>query len=374
MPSDPQSPTRPPTSAVPAPTISTPDFPANRRAVIVLVATAVIVLSQLYAAIPLRSPVAASLGGEAAFALSTSFSLTYAIGFLMWGPISDRFGRRRIIALALGALALATGLCAIAPSVSAMAALRALQGLAASGFAPVALAYLSEAVAPSRRAGAIGAMSAAFLVAGILGQVLASVIALRADWRWFFILCSLLLAAAFAWVLVRLPDAPHRAAATSLLTQFKTLGRLFVRPTIVLLSLAHLTLLLSFVALYTGIARHAESLAVPDSAVLLIRLAALPVMLLSLAVGPVIRRAGAIGAARLGFSLAAIGMLGEALLSPTLPGLVAASIVHVAGVALAVPAMIGLYGHYSAPHRGQPPPGGPGPQAGPPGRRAAPPD
>ena len=45
-------------------------------------------------------------------------------------------------------------------------------------------------------------------------------------------------------------------------------------------------------------------------------------------------------------------MLGEALLAESLAGLVACSVVYVAGVALAAPAMISLYGQVSAPNRG----------------------
>ena len=51
------------------------------------------------------------------------------------------------MALALGTLTVSTVCCALAPSLPVLAALRAIQGLSASGFAPVALAYLSEALA-----------------------------------------------------------------------------------------------------------------------------------------------------------------------------------------------------------------------------------
>lgn len=55
--------------------------------------------------------------------------------------------------------------------------------------------------------------------------------------------------------------------------------------------------------------------------------------------------------AQLGFGLAALGMLGEAVLSSTLIGLVLMSVVYVAGVALAIPSMISLYGETAAPNR-----------------------
>ena len=331
-----------------------PTYPADSGATAALVVTALLVLTQLYAAIPRLTPISTGLHGSATVALSTAFSLTYAAGFLIWGPVSDHYGRRRTMALALGTLTISTACCALAPSLPALAALRAIQGLSASGFAPVALAYLSEALAPSRRAGAIGAMSTSFLVAGIFGQVLASLVALHLGWRWFFPLCGGLLAVALAAVLAVVHDAASTSgpSGSSLRGQFASLGRLALRPAVVALSLAHVTLLMVFVAMYTGIGGHLESQGMRPSTIVLIRLAALPVMFLSLVAGRIAVRWSWAQTARLGFGVSALGMLGEALLAQSLAGLVAGSIVYVAGVALAVPAMISLYGQVSAPNRG----------------------
>ena len=324
-------------------------YPAGSGATAALVVTALLVLTQLYAAIPLLTPISTDLHGNATAALSTAFSLTYAAGFLIWGPVSDHYGRRRTMALALGT---STVCCALAPSLPVLAALRAIQGLSASGFAPVALAYLSEALAPPRRAGAIGAMSTSFLVAGIFGQVLASLVALHLGWRWFFPLCGGLLAVTLAVVLAVVHDAASSPSGSSLRGQFASLGRLAVRPAVLALSLAHVTLLMVFVAMYTGIGGHLESLGMRPSTIILIRLAALPVMFLSLVAGRLAARWPWAQIARLGFGVSALGMLGEALLAQSLVGLVAGSIVYVAGVALAAPAMISLYGLVSAPNRG----------------------
>ena len=333
---------------------ASPAYPAGSSATATLVVTALLVLTQLYAAIPLLAPISADLHGNATVALSTAFSLTYAAGFLIWGPVSDHYGRRRTMALALGILTVSTGCCALAPSLPALAALRTVQGLSASGFAPVALAYLSEALAPHRRAGAIGAMSTSFLVAGIVGQVLASLVALHLGWRWFFPLCGGLLAVALAAVLAVVHDAAHASgpSGSSLRGQFASLGRLALRPAVLALSLAHVTLLMVFVAMYTGIGGHLESLGMRPSTIILIRLAALPAMFLSLGAGRFAARRSWAQIARLGFGVSALGMLGEALLAGSLVGLVACSVVYVAGVALAAPAMISLYGQVSAPNRG----------------------
>ncbi len=81
---------------------ASPVYPAGSGATAALVVTALLVLTQLYAAIPLLTPISTDLHGNATVALSTAFSLTYAAGFLIWGPVSDHYGRRRTMALALG--------------------------------------------------------------------------------------------------------------------------------------------------------------------------------------------------------------------------------------------------------------------------------
>ena len=101
--------------------------PAHGMSVSVLVVAALFVLTQLYAAIPLLGPVGATMGGDATFALSTSFSAPYAVGFLVWWPVSDRYGRKRMMVVSIGVLAAAILLCATVSSSSMLSVLRALQ-------------------------------------------------------------------------------------------------------------------------------------------------------------------------------------------------------------------------------------------------------
>ena len=117
------------------------EYPATRTAVAILVSTALFVLAQLYASIPLLAPVSSAFRANATFALSLCFSLAYAVGFLIWGPVSDRYGRKKVVVLSLSVLTLATFGCAFAPTLGMLAILRACQGMAAAGFAPVAQSY-----------------------------------------------------------------------------------------------------------------------------------------------------------------------------------------------------------------------------------------
>src|SRR5215204_1609225 len=70
-------------------------YPGSRPVVVALVVTALFVLTQLYASIPLLGPLATTFGADATFALSTAFSVTYAVGFLIWGPSRIDTGGRR---------------------------------------------------------------------------------------------------------------------------------------------------------------------------------------------------------------------------------------------------------------------------------------
>lgn len=329
------------------------EFPAGLGTVTVLVITALAVLSQLYAAIPLLTPVGEALSGSATFALSTGYGLCYAVGFLLWGPVADRYGHRQVMLIGLCLLVFTTLACGFATSLPALALARGAQGFVAASFPPVALAYLSEAVTPRHRATAIGAMSTAFLVAGITGQIGAQAITQQFGWPWVFLGSTCLLticALAVAW-LTR--EHHHTRVAGGPGEQFLTIARLLVRSDVLCLCGAHLTLLLSFVAMYTGLSLHLTGSGHDPGVLFLIRLAGLPGMFAALAAGPLGRLLGGdAGLARAGFLIAAAGLITEALAPGSLLGLGATSLLFVIGIALAVPAMINLFGQAAAPRRG----------------------
>ena len=329
------------------------EFPAGLGTVTVLVITALAVLSELYAAILLLAPVGEALGGSATFALSTGYGLCYAVGFLLWGPVADRYGHRRVMLIGLCLLVFTTLACGFATSLPALALARGAQGFVAASFPPVALAYLSEAVTPRHRATAIGAMSTAFLVAGITGQIGAQAITQQFGWPWVFLGSTCLLticALAVAW-LTR--EHHHTRVAGGPGEQFLTIARLLVRSDVLCLCGAHLTLLLSFVAMYTGLSLHLTGSGHDPGVLFLIRLAGLPGMFAALAAGPLGRLLGGdAGLARAGFLIAAAGLITEALTPGTLLGLGATSLLFVIGIALAVPAMINLFGQAATPRRG----------------------
>ncbi|HJU97998.1 MAG TPA: MFS transporter [Jiangellaceae bacterium] len=312
----------------------------------VLVSCALLVLMQLYLAIPLAPVVGEALGGDGApAALVTAYSLAYALGFLIFGPLSDRYGRKAILVPGMAALAIATAALAAASSLPVMALLRGAQGLLAASFAAAALAYVGEALPPRWRSVGIGAVSTAFLVAGIVGQVYAQALALTLGWRWVFALAAPAFALATVALATVLVEPARSGPPASLAQKYRELGALAVRRELLLPYAACCTVLLSFVAMYAALGPLLETqFGLDESNVLLVRLAGLPAMAMAPFAGWLVGRLGAPPVAVAGFVLAAAGLAAQAVTVFALWTLVIASVVFVAGIATIVPSVIALVG------------------------------
>ena len=315
----------------------------------VLISCALLVLAQLYLAITLAPVIREMLGGSAeaaAAAVGTTYALAYGLGFLIFGPLSDRYGRKPILVPGMAMLALATAGLAVASSLPMVAVLRSVQGFLAASFSTVALAYVGEALPPRWRPTGIGAMSTAFLSAGILGQVYAQAVADALSWRWVFGLAApafVIGAIAIATVLL---EPPRRGDPVSLAEKFKQLAAMAVRRELTLINAAAFPVILTFVAMYAALGPILQTrFGLDDTSVLYVRLAGLPAMLLAPLAGWLVGRLGGTRVAVFGYLLAAMGLAAEAISTAALWLLVTASVVFVLGIATIVPSVIGMVGN-----------------------------
>jgi MFS transporter, YNFM family, putative membrane transport protein len=314
----------------------------------VLVSSALLVLSQLYLAITVAPVIGNALGGNtsaAPAALGTTYALAYGLGFLIFGPLSDRYGRKPVMVPGMAALAVVTAGLSLGSSLPVIAVLRAVQGLVAASFTTVALAYVGEALPPRWRSTGIGAMSTAMLSAGIIGQVYAQAVVDALSWRWVFGLAApafMIATIAMATILVEPSGTPDPA---SLGQKYRSLLSLAAKRELFLVNAASFPVIMSFVGMYAALGPLLqEQFRLDDTSVLLVRLAGLPAILLAPVAGWLARHYGATRVAVVGFLLGAGGLVAEAIAASALWALVTASVIFVLGIATIVPAVIGLVG------------------------------
>ncbi|WP_218109151.1 MFS transporter [Streptomyces agglomeratus] len=329
-----------------------------RRTVPALCAVGVLMVGQLYTVLPVLGLLAESWSTTATAAgwTTTAFGFGYAAGFLFWGPLSDRFGRRKLIVLGLFLTALTTAAVAAAPNLAVGCTIRVVQGLSAATFAPPAFAYIAERIEPARRVAAMTWLTSSFLSAGVLGQVYAQSVSDGAGWRTVFLTCAAAMVGG-ALLLRGVLDEDTASATPSALDAYRAMGRLLTKPSLVLLLLSTATLLCGFVAVYTGlqVAGPARLTGDPD-AMLLLRAGSLPAMVLVPLVTPFLVRLPAVrrvvGALLLAATVSAAsatlargGDLGVVLLGALL-------FVFVFAIAVTAPALVEAIGAQAGPARG----------------------
>lgn len=117
-----------------------------------------------------------------------AYTLTLASLILLAGSLADRFGRRRVFVIGITWFAVASLLCAVAPSVNALIFARALQGIGGALLTPGSLAIIQASFAPGDRARAVGAWSGLVGVSAALGPILGGYLVEQASWRWIFLI------------------------------------------------------------------------------------------------------------------------------------------------------------------------------------------
>ena len=136
----------------------------------------------------------------------TAYALTLAGLLLVGGALGDRYGRRRIFVIGVIGFAVASLLCAIAPTADFLVVSRALQGVGGALLTPGSLAILQASFAPDHRARAIGAWSGLGGVATAIGPFLGGWLIEVASWRLIF---SINLPLALAVVLIAVRYVPE---------------------------------------------------------------------------------------------------------------------------------------------------------------------
>jgi YNFM family putative membrane transporter len=134
--------------------------------------------------------------------------LALAVGGWFWGPLSDRYGRKRSLMLASSLLVIPSLGAAAAPSFGWLVVCRALQGACMPGLLTVGVPYVAEVFSPAMGGRAMGYYTVALVAGGLLGRVGVGLVTAAAGWRLALALVALLPLAGVLVMRRRLPEAP----------------------------------------------------------------------------------------------------------------------------------------------------------------------
>jgi MFS transporter, DHA1 family, multidrug resistance protein len=229
-------------SASPPP--AEPTAPTGRRYVqLVLVLGALIAMGPLTVDmyLPALPELADDLGATdtgVQFTL-TGMLLGLACGQLVIGPVSDALGRRRPLLVGVALHALTSLLCAVAPDVVSLSAVRVLQGFAGAAISVNAMAVVRDLFVGIAAARLLSRLMLVIGVAPVLAPSLGGLILQHTSWRGIFVVlavCALLLVVVAAFGLKETLPPRRRRSARPVAT-LRTYRSLLRDPTFVALVL-----------------------------------------------------------------------------------------------------------------------------------------
>jgi len=144
------------------------------------------------------------------------FFVSYCIFLLFYGPLSDRFGRRKPLLWGIGFYILSSLLCASSTQVTGMIIFRALQGAGAASASTLALAISKDVYEGHERARILAYIGVIMALAPMLAPVLGGWIMTGFSWPWIFITQAAI--GAVAWVnVLRMPETLQTVAVSGFL-------------------------------------------------------------------------------------------------------------------------------------------------------------
>ena len=183
-----------------------------------------------FAIAPMLLTIAASLGASLTEVAATAslYYLLYGLMQPVWGMLSDRLGRVRVMRLTLFGAAVAGVLSSLAPNLTVLIIARALAGGLFAAVIPASLVYIGDTVGMGTRQKALADLMAASAVGTALATVFGGLAAYLDGWRVAFA-APALAGVALAVLLARLPE-PKAFSEQKREGPLVQAGRVLVQP------------------------------------------------------------------------------------------------------------------------------------------------
>lgn len=118
--------------------------------------------------------------------IGSAYMLANAVSVPSWGKISDIWGRKPILLLAVAIFWVGSLLCAVSVSMGMLIAARAIQGVGGGGIVVLVNICISDLFSLRRRGVYYGFVGMVWAVASAIGPVLGGVFTSQVTWRWCF--------------------------------------------------------------------------------------------------------------------------------------------------------------------------------------------
>lgn len=133
----------------------------------------------------------------------------FGVSQLVYGPLSDAYGRRSVLIYALVIYVVGALLCVVAPNFALFLAARALQGVGAAATRVIAVAVVRDLTEGRRMAQVMSMAMTVFMIVPIVAPGVGQLILFVAPWRWIFGALLIYALATLVWALTRLPETLH---------------------------------------------------------------------------------------------------------------------------------------------------------------------
>jgi EmrB/QacA subfamily drug resistance transporter len=118
--------------------------------------------------------------------VATAYLLASTVALPVFGRLSEIYARKWVLLTAVAVFLAGSALAGLSPSMDALIAFRALQGVGSGGIFAVALTVLGVLFPPRQRGRLQGLFGAVFGLANVLGPYLGGLITDHLTWRWIF--------------------------------------------------------------------------------------------------------------------------------------------------------------------------------------------
>jgi multidrug resistance protein len=324
----------------------------------VLMATAFIDMMGLLIVLPLLPFYAEDMGADATTVglLVAAFSFAQLVTAPMWGKLSDRYGRRPVLLVALLASAVAYVIFAYADSIWLLLVSRLAQG-AGGSMTGVANAYVSDSVPPEDRAKALGWLSAATNLGVMIGPALSALavtVSPRAPGLLAAALCLANVVSAWRWLPESAPPRREPAAgepAPPRPSVRRALRHVLAHPgtPVAVLIWIYTAGMMAFFAMNAVLALYlGERFGVTEKTIgwFFTYVGAASIVMRVVVLGPAVRRLGELGVMRLGMLALALG-LAIIPLASGIPSFAVVVLLIPVGTALLFPATTSLVSRHA---------------------------